>query len=69
MTSDPRRSKANQAEFDHTDALLDEALRGTFPSSDPIAVSVKDVSHPEADEIAPRADPAEDKIGRKLPKP
>ena len=27
------------AGIDHTDALLDEALRETFPASDPIAIS------------------------------
>jgi len=69
MKSSAKRSKAKQAQFDHMDALLDEALRGTFPSSDPIAVSVKNVSHPETDEIAPRVGPAGDKIDRKPPKP
>jgi hypothetical protein len=69
MKNTAKRSKASQAEFEHTDALLDEALRGTFPSSDPIAVSVKNVSHPAADEIAPGADPAGDKIDRKPSKP
>ena len=35
----PELEDAVPAGVDHTDALLDEALRETFPASDPIAVS------------------------------
>ncbi len=41
------------AGIDHTDALLDEALRETFPASDPIAVSAPKAHRPAARGTAP----------------
>jgi CBS domain-containing protein len=43
MTTERNRADVEEgllAGIDHTDALLDEALRETFPASDPIAISV-----------------------------
>jgi hypothetical protein len=40
------------AGIDHTDALLDEALRETFAASDPLAISVAKEQFPDASEIA-----------------
>ncbi len=39
MTKNRKSPKDNDAERDQADALLDEALRMTFPASDPIAIS------------------------------
>jgi hypothetical protein len=35
----PRRAPA--AELAHIDELLDEALKGTFPASDPVAIDIE----------------------------
>jgi CBS domain-containing protein len=42
------------AGIDHTDALLDEALRDTFPASDPIAISAARERPPDAGGTASR---------------
>ena len=39
MKKSRKSPKDDDAEGDQTDALLDEALRMTFPASDPIAIS------------------------------
>ena len=44
MMGSSKRFKAKRAEHDQADALLDEALRMTFPASDPVAISFEDVS-------------------------
>lgn len=36
---------SNRAKREHDESLLDDALRETFPASDPIAVTVTAVSH------------------------
>jgi hypothetical protein len=45
-----KQPEMTQAELDHMDKLLDEALRGTFPSSDPVAISIESGWHLETDE-------------------
>ena len=37
-----------KSEFQHSDAALDEALKQTFPASDPIAVSISQVNDEQA---------------------
>lgn len=38
------KNAANKkSEFQHSDAALDEALKQTFPASDPVAVSISHV--------------------------
>jgi len=39
MPKHPMTGEPNQAEKSHTDALLDEALKETFPASDPVAIT------------------------------
>jgi len=39
MSAKKRSNKFSSAEMAHLNELLDEALEGTFPASDPIAVS------------------------------
>ncbi len=41
MSAKNRSKKLSSAEMAHLNELLDEALEGTFPASDPIAVSVE----------------------------
>lgn len=42
--SAPPRKKP---ERDHIDELLDEALKGTFPASDPVAISFGEQADPK----------------------
>ncbi len=41
MSAKKHSNKLSSAEIAHLNELLDEALEGTFPASDPIAVSVE----------------------------
>ncbi len=41
MSAKKHSEKPSSAEMAHLDKLLDEALEGTFPASDPIAVTVE----------------------------
>jgi hypothetical protein len=38
--SPPQSPDDGRAEREHLDALLDDALRNTFPASDPVAISI-----------------------------
>jgi hypothetical protein len=51
-------SVAGSARAAHIDNLLDEALKGTFPASDPIAITVDEASatHTEPSDKAIRLD-------------
>jgi hypothetical protein len=41
MTSPKNPQKSPSPELAHMNDLLDEALKGTFPASDPIAINVE----------------------------
>jgi hypothetical protein len=58
MKKGEKKTKATQAALDHMDELLDEALRGTFPSSDPVAICIEDNWYLERNE--PRRPPETD---------
>jgi hypothetical protein len=50
MKKGEKKTEVTQAELDHMDELLDEGLRGTFPSSDPVAISIEGGRYLERDE-------------------
>jgi hypothetical protein len=63
MRSPPKRSllkskrgRLNESEAVHLDRLLDEALRETFPASDPIAITIDRPSKAIAAELLQSAD-------------
>ena len=41
VLSDKKPRRAPTAALAHIDELLDEALKGTFPASDPIAIDIE----------------------------
>jgi CBS domain-containing protein len=53
----PGPQSHTQAELDHLDALLDEALGETFPASDPVAIRLEDTYVPDGGGVTPRASP------------
>lgn len=58
MTPERKRPEPQdriRAGLDHIDDLLDEALRETFPASDPVAICFEDRRRSDADGTAPRA--------------
>jgi hypothetical protein len=55
MTSPKNPQKSPSAAIAHMNDLLDEALKGTFPASDPIAINVELESRGHGIAIAPRA--------------
>jgi hypothetical protein len=52
MSGSDKPDKQPQAEADHIDELLDEALRQTFPASDAVAIDIEHVPH-KRDMLAP----------------
>jgi hypothetical protein len=44
MRTTKQRRRASADKLAHVDRLLDEALRETFPASDPVAISIDDSS-------------------------
>jgi hypothetical protein len=50
MKKGEKKAEVTQATLDHMDELLDEGLRGTFPSSDPVAISIDGGLYLERDE-------------------
>jgi hypothetical protein len=41
MLPDKKQQRAPAAELAHVDELLDEALKATFPASDPVAIDIE----------------------------
>ena len=56
MAKNRRSLNEDKAEHDQTDALLDEALRMTFPASDPIAISFDHASKRDGSDPAAASD-------------
>jgi hypothetical protein len=54
MPDDKKADKASSATLAHIDELLDEALKQTFPASDPVAINI---------EHAPDVDGKERQVG------
>ena len=52
MPKHPKTDEPGQGEGSRTDAFLDEALKATFPASDPLAVSVVDGVKADAPPLA-----------------
>ncbi|TAN11814.1 MAG: hypothetical protein EPN45_05660 [Rhizobiaceae bacterium] len=46
--SPPQSPDDGRAEREHLDARLDDALRNTFPASDPVAISITGAQPPAA---------------------
>lgn len=46
--------RAQEAEKKHLDELLDEALLGTFPASDPLAICIEHVPKASPERPAPQ---------------
>jgi hypothetical protein len=46
------RSQRKKPEREHLEKLLDEALKGTFPASDPVAIDI--IEQPEGKAVADR---------------
>jgi len=44
MRDDKKAHKASAATLAHIDELLDEALKQTFPASDPVAINIERAS-------------------------
>ena len=44
MPDDKKAHKASAATLAHIDELLDEALKQTFPASDPVAINIERAS-------------------------
>jgi hypothetical protein len=49
MPDDKKAHKASAATLAHIDELLDEALKQTFPASDPVAINIERVSDEQRD--------------------
>ena len=49
MPDDKKAHKASVATLAHIDELLDEALKQTFPASDPVAINIEPASHERRD--------------------
>jgi hypothetical protein len=53
MPDDKKAHKASAATLAHIDELLDEALKQTFPASDPVAINIECASDDAARRKAP----------------
>jgi hypothetical protein len=53
MPDDKKAHKASAATLAHIDELLDEALKQTFPGSDPVAINIERASDEPRDEKPP----------------
>jgi hypothetical protein len=49
MPDDKKAHEASAATLVHIDALLDEALKQTFPASDPVAINIERASDERRD--------------------
>jgi len=49
MPDDKKAHTASEATLTHIDELLDEALKQTFPASDPVAINIERVSDTQRD--------------------
>jgi len=49
MPDDKKAYTASEATLTHIDELLDEALKQTFPASDPVAINIERVSDTQRD--------------------
>jgi hypothetical protein len=55
MITPKNAQKSPSAEMAHINDMLDEALKGTFPASDPIAINIELESPGDEIAITPRA--------------
>jgi hypothetical protein len=53
MRDDKKAHKASAATLAHIDELLDEALKQTFPASDPVAINIERASDEPRDAKPP----------------
>jgi hypothetical protein len=53
MPDDNKAHKASAATLAHIDELLDEALKQTFPASDPVAINIEHVHQTRGETQSP----------------